>query len=73
MAKAVEIVAGPAVARLLQWQVDPKISEIVSGWPGQFDNIRAHQVGLKADDSVIRLIQAYARRHPQAIQFPLQF
>jgi nucleoside-diphosphate-sugar epimerase len=73
MAKALEIVAGPAVARLLQWQVDPKISEIVSGWPGQFDNIRAHQLGLKADDSVISLIQAYARRHPQAIQFPLQF
>ncbi len=67
MAQALQDFAGDDVAALLDWKVDPKVQAIVSGWPSQFDNLRAKQLGLTADNSVRRLIESYASRHPQAI------
>ena len=67
MAQALKEVAGDDVVALLDWQINPQVQSIVSGWPSQFDNARAKGLGLTADDSVHSLIQAYASRHPQAI------
>ena len=73
MAQALKEVAGAEVAQRLQWQLDPKVQAIVSGWPSQFDNVRAKALGLTADSSVKSLIQSYAARHPQAIACALTF
>jgi nucleoside-diphosphate-sugar epimerase len=73
MAQALKEVAGSDVAALLDWQVDPKVQAIVSGWPSQFDNDRAKSLGLVADTSVKSLIQSYATRHPHAITCTLTF
>lgn len=67
MAQTLKEVAGTEVAERLEWQLDPKIQAIVSGWPSQFDNVRAKALGLTADSSVKSLIQSYAARHPHAI------
>jgi nucleoside-diphosphate-sugar epimerase len=71
MAQALSDLAGPEVAALLQWQIDPKVQAIVSGWPGQFESLRAKALGLQADASVKALIASYAARHPDAIRCAL--
>ena len=73
MAKTLEQVAGPRVAGLLEWKVDPKIQAIVSSWPSRFDTHRARALGLLPDASVQSLIRSYAASNPQAISCPLQF
>ncbi len=73
MAQALKEVAGAEVAQLLEWQIDPKVQAIVSGWPSQFDNVRAKSLGLSADRSVTHLIQSYATHHPHAIACALNF
>ncbi len=73
MAKTLEQVAGPRVASLLEWKVDPKIQAIVSSWPSRFDTHRARALGLLPAASVQSLIRSYAASNPQAINYPLQF
>lgn len=73
MAQALAQVAGPEVARLLRWQLDPKIQRIVSNWPSRFDPRRARDLGLRPDASVPNLIHAYAARHPETITCTLNY
>ena len=73
MAQALKEVAGNDVAAQLDWKLDAKVQAIVSGWPSQFDNARAKNLGLVADTSVKSLIQSYAVRHPNAIHCTLTF
>ncbi len=46
---AMTSVAGPKPARLIQWEVDPDIQEMVAGWPSAFETDKAEKLGLKRD------------------------
>jgi nucleoside-diphosphate-sugar epimerase len=67
MANALQEVAGKDVANLIQWKVDPQVYAIVSSWPSQFSHLRATQLGLNPDSSIVSLIRAYILRYPQAV------
>jgi D-erythronate 2-dehydrogenase len=57
MVAALERVAGPEAAGLIDWVPDPAIAAIVTGWPARFRTDRAARLGLAPDpdfDSVIR-------------------
>jgi nucleoside-diphosphate-sugar epimerase len=57
MVAALEQMAGPAVAALIDWEPDPAIAAIVTGWPARVRADRASRLGLTADPdfgSVIR-------------------
>jgi nucleoside-diphosphate-sugar epimerase len=58
MAAALERVAGPEVAGLIDWVPDPAIAAIVKGWPGRVRADRAARLGLTPDpdfDTIIRM------------------
>ncbi len=58
MAAALERVAGPRAAALIDWSPDPAIAAIVTGWPGRVRADRATRLGLSPDqdfESVIRM------------------
>jgi D-erythronate 2-dehydrogenase len=58
MARALERVAGPAVAALIDWVFDPAIAAMFATWPGRVRSDRATALGLVADpdfESIIRL------------------
>ncbi len=64
MAAALQRVAGPAAAALIDWVPDPAVAGIVTGWPARFLADRAARLGLVPDpdfDSVIRLHLAETR------------
>jgi nucleoside-diphosphate-sugar epimerase len=57
MAAALERIAGREVSDLIDWDPDPAIARIVSGWPARVRADRAARLGLTPDpdiDSVIR-------------------
>lgn len=61
MAAALERVAGPEVAGLIDWVPDPAIAAIVTGWPGRVRADRAARLGLTPDpdfDTIIRMYLA---------------
>ena len=61
MAAALERIAGPGAAALIDWVPDPAIATIVTGWPARVKADRAARLGLTPDpdfDSVIRQHQA---------------
>ncbi len=71
LAAALQRLAGPAAAELLDWQLDERITAIVGGWPSRFDAARARALGLLPDASVDALLQAYVRDYPDAVLVPL--
>ncbi len=65
MAAALERVAGPETAALIDWIPDPAAAAIVTGWPARFRTERAARLGLVPDpdyDSIIRMHVAETRR-----------
>jgi len=65
MAQALQRVAGPAAAALLDWQPDERIAAIVGAWPSRFRAARAQGLGLQADTAVDDLIHEYLRENPR--------
>ena len=59
MAAALERVAGPEVARLITWERDPRLEQMVLGWPGALDAGRARHLRFPADESFDALILQY--------------
>jgi D-erythronate 2-dehydrogenase len=58
MAAALERVAGPEVSALIDWEPDPEVTRIVTGWPARIRADRAARLGLTPDpdfDSIIRM------------------
>ncbi|MDI9332164.1 MAG: NAD-dependent epimerase/dehydratase family protein [Alphaproteobacteria bacterium] len=68
MAAALERVAGPAVAALIDWTPDANIRRIVRSWPGQVNSPRARGLGLHADPDFDTVIRDYMRDNPKAIK-----
>ena len=59
MVAALERVAGPAPVRLIDWEVDPAVAQIVQSWPARFDTQRAQALGLQADPDFDSIVRAY--------------
>jgi len=59
MIDAMTDVAGPAPARLIDWQPQPEIARIVKGWRSDLRADRGLSLGLRADDSFADNIRAY--------------
>jgi nucleoside-diphosphate-sugar epimerase len=63
MVEALNRIAGPAVAGLVQWQPDLRVSKIVRSWPAYFDTARANAMGFTRDASFASIIQDYIRTY----------
>ena len=68
MAKALEHVAGPEAAALLDWTPDARIAALVSTWPGVVTTARANKLGLFADADFEQIVRDYMRENPQAVR-----
>ncbi|MDR6534790.1 D-erythronate dehydrogenase [Variovorax soli] len=72
MVEALERVAGPAAAALIDWEPDPSIAAIVTSWPSRIDSARAAALGLRADASFDDVIRAYIHENRDAVKLPLE-
>ncbi len=71
MARALERVAGSAVAALIDWQVDARIHDIVKTWPARIAAQRARGLGLLPETSFDDILREYARENPGALRAPI--
>jgi nucleoside-diphosphate-sugar epimerase len=70
MAVALERVAGPATAALIDWAPDPAIANIVKAWPARIHAVRAAGLGLLAEECFEDIIREYIRENPYAVALP---
>lgn len=61
MVAALERVAGPAAAALVEWQPDPVIQRIVGSWPRGFTSQRALAAGFRPDPDIDSILRAHLR------------
>jgi len=47
------------VAGRIRWHPDPRIQQIVAGWPARFDARRARALGFEPDADVGEFIRAH--------------
>jgi nucleoside-diphosphate-sugar epimerase len=59
MVAALATVAGRPVADLIDWQRDPAVEAIVTGWPARVDAARAAALGLEPDQDFTSIVRAY--------------
>jgi D-erythronate 2-dehydrogenase len=59
MAEAMDRVAGHHASRLIDWADDPAIGTIVRSWPARLETARAHELGLRADESFDDIVRDY--------------
>jgi nucleoside-diphosphate-sugar epimerase len=52
-------IAGADVAARIQWERDPQIARMVSGWPGACDASRARALGFPHDESFDDMVKQY--------------
>lgn len=71
MAAALERVAGPAAAALIEWTPDAAIHNIVKTWPARIHAQRAGSLGLLPETSFDEIIQEYVRENPYAVKLPI--
>ena len=71
MAAALERVAGPAAAALIDWTPDPAIRNIVKTWPARIHSVRARDLGLLPEVSFEDIIMEYIRENPYAVKLPV--
>ena len=70
MAAALERVAGPATAALIDWAPDQAIANIVKAWPARIHAVRAGGLGLVAEENFEDIIREYIRENPYAVALP---
>jgi len=68
MAAALERVAGPEVAALIDWTPDPAIQNIVKTWPARINAKRAAGLGLLPETSFEDIVREYIRENTDAIR-----
>jgi len=64
MAAALDRVTGTRAGKLIDWAVDPAITDIVSTWPAEFRTPRAHRLGLRPERSFDDIVRAYLGSSP---------
>ncbi len=66
MAQTLRRVAGDEVHALLDWQIDPTVERIVSGWPTRMGSPRALALGMKPNASFEEIVRSHiALNHPE--------
>ncbi|MEJ8826758.1 D-erythronate dehydrogenase [Variovorax humicola] len=68
MVQALYRIGGSAAIDLLDIRPDRDVSEIISGWPGRFEWVRARELGLYADESIEAIVRDYVRENPEAVK-----
>ena len=68
MAAALERVAGPEVAALIDWAPDAAIHNIVKTWPARINARRAAGLGLLPENSFEEIVREYIRENTDAIK-----
>ncbi len=68
MAEALARVAGPQVAALLDWSIDPAITRVVGTWPSHMVSARAQALGLQPDTDFDGIVRDYMRENPDAVR-----
>ncbi len=68
MARALERVAGKAVADLIDWTPDANIRKIVATWPARINAQRAKGLGLLPETSFDDIVREYMRENPDAVR-----
>ncbi|MDI1246736.1 MAG: NAD-dependent epimerase/dehydratase family protein [Rhodoferax sp.] len=68
MAAALQQVAGPAVAALIDWAPDAAIHNIVKTWPARINARRAAGLGLLPDTSFEEIVREYIRENTDVIK-----
>jgi D-erythronate 2-dehydrogenase len=65
MAETLRRVAGEQAYALLNWQIDPQVERIVSGWPTRMGSPRAQSLGMKPNVSFEDIVRTHiAENHP---------
>jgi D-erythronate 2-dehydrogenase len=59
MVAALEQVAGPETAALIDWVPDPAVARIVSGWPARLGTERAARLGLTPDPDFRSIVEMH--------------
>jgi nucleoside-diphosphate-sugar epimerase len=59
MVAALEQVAGPDAAALIDWVPDPAVARIVSGWPARLCTDRAARLGLTPDPDFRSIVEMH--------------
>jgi nucleoside-diphosphate-sugar epimerase len=59
MVAALAAVAGQEVADLIDWQPDPTLEAMVTGWPAHVEAARAAALGLTADPDFTSIVRSY--------------
>ena len=72
MAAALERVAGPAAAALIDWTPDANIRKIVKTWPARINAVRAKGLGLLPETSFDAIIRQYVDENPDAVKLPVR-
>ena len=72
MAAALERVAGPAAAALIDWTPDANIRNIVKTWPARINAVRAKGLGLLPEASFEAIIRQYVAENPDAIKLAVR-
>ena len=72
MAAALERVAGPAAAALIDWTPDANIRKIVKTWPARINAVRAKGLGLLPETSFDTIIRQYVDENPDAVKLPVR-
>jgi nucleoside-diphosphate-sugar epimerase len=72
MAAALERVAGPQVAALIDWAPDAAVYNIVKTWPARIQATRAAGLGLLPESSFEDIIRDYVRENTDAVAHPIR-
>ena len=72
MAAALERVAGPAAAALIDWTPNANIRKIVKTWPARIHAARAKGLGLLPEASFEAIIRQYVDENPDAIKLAVR-
>lgn len=72
MAAALERVAGPEAAALIDWTPDANIRKIVKTWPARINAARAKGLGLLPQASFEAIIREYVAENPDAIKLAVR-
>lgn len=55
-------VGGPEAVAMLDFERDPAIESVVTGWPYEWDDAVGRDLGLPADDSLLAVVREHADR-----------
>ena len=65
MLASLERAAGAAARARVRCEIDPRVAQVVSTWPGALDDRRARRLGFSADRDIDGVIRQYMDERPR--------